>query len=219
MAREPIEKPLQDLLYETLETELGGVAVYEMAVMCARHAELRGEWLTYLDQTRRHVELMRDVLDDLALDPDATTPGRMIVRDKGQALVSAMRKALKDQPAMAEVVAAECVVDAETKDHQNWRLLGEFAKTRNGALSTVLASAAQQIEEQEDEHLYHSRGWARELWRGAVGLPAELPPREEQRDVKSAREAAHAERERKPSKRRGAKDAEEKSARASERAG
>ena len=45
-----------------------------------------------------------------------------------------MRKALKDAPDAAQIVAAECVVDAETKDHQNWELIGELSKKLGGEL-------------------------------------------------------------------------------------
>jgi hypothetical protein len=48
------------------------------------------------------------------------------------------------------------------------------------------------VEEQEDEHLYHTMGWARELWLESLGLPAVLPPPEEQKEVKTAIGAARA---------------------------
>jgi len=48
------------------------------------------------------------------------------------------------------------------------------------------------VEDQEDEHLYHSAGWARELWLDALELPAQLPPPEEKEDVHSQEEAAQA---------------------------
>jgi hypothetical protein len=172
-----------------------------MAVLCADHDELKTEWRTYLAQTQRHVEILRGVFEALGLDPEATTPGRSIVRDKGQALVSAMRKALKDAPHLAAVVAAECVVDAETKDHANWELIGELAKKLDDSLGAALADAHAQVEDEEDEHLYHTRGWCRELSLASLGLPAVFPPPEEQQDVRTAVDAAHAERARKtPSK-------------------
>jgi hypothetical protein len=194
---EAIEKRLHDLLCQALETEIGGVAVYRMAVLCAENEDLKQEWKRYLEQTERHVEVLRGVFDALGLDSEANTPGRAIVRDKGFALVSAMRKALKDAPDAAQLVAAECVVDAETKDHQNWSLIGELGKQLRSDGARVLLGAYQEVEEEEDEHLYHTRGWCRELWLQSFGLPAELPPPEEERDVKTAVEAAEAERDRK----------------------
>jgi rubrerythrin len=200
MASKSIAKPVQDLLCQALETEIGGVAVYRMAVLCAENDDLRKEWQKYLRQTERHVEIVRKVFDALGLDPEATTPGRSIVRDKGQALVSAMRKALKDAPEAAQVVAAECVGDAETKDHQNWELIGELSRKLDGQVARVLKEAYEQVEDEEDEHLYHTRGWCRELSLAALGLPAVMPPPEEERDVKTAVDAARVAKERKAPK-------------------
>jgi rubrerythrin len=192
-----IPKPLHDLLYQAIETEIGGVSVYRMAILCAEHDDLKQEWKRYLQQTEQHVEVLRGVFEALDLDPDATTPGRAIVRDKGHALVSAMRKALKDAPDAAQLVAAECVVDAETKDHLDWELLGELAKRLDGDAAEVMGAAVQQVEDEEDEHLYHTRGWCRELWLQHLGLPAVIPPLEEKRDVRTAVDAAQAEQDRK----------------------
>jgi hypothetical protein len=200
MKTETLGKPVRDLLCQALETELGGVAVYRMAVLCARNEALQEEWQEYLEQTERHVDVLRDVFKALDLDPETTTPGRVIVRDKGQALVSAMRKALKDAPDAAQVVAAECVIDAETKDHQNWELIGELAKSLGGKAAKVLGAAYEEVEDEEDEHLYHTRGWCRELWLETLGLPAVLPPPEEEKDVKTGVEAAKVEQERKSPK-------------------
>lgn len=196
----PLEEPVLDLLAQALETELGGVAVYRMAILCADDQELREEWQKYLEQTEQHVEIVRDAMKQLGLDPEAATPGRAIVRDKGQALVSAMRKALKDAPAAAQVVAAECIVDAETKDHQNWELIGELSKALEGEVARVLGEAYARVEDEEDEHLYHTRGWCRELWLESLDLPAEMPPPEEREDVKTAVDAARVEQKRKEPK-------------------
>ncbi len=92
----------------------------------------------------------------------------------------------------AELVAAECVTLAETKDHLNWELIGEAAKRVKGEQGKALKSAFEEIEEQEDEHLYHTTGWGRELWIESLGIPSVLPPPEEQKDVKTAIGAARA---------------------------
>jgi hypothetical protein len=192
-----VPEQTKELLYQSLETELGGVEVYRVALLCARNADLKKEWTKYLEQTERHVEIVRGVFEKLGLDAEATTPGRLIVRDKGKALVSAMQKALKDAPKAAQIVACECVGDAETKDHANWSLIGAFAGKATGVVKAALTEAYEEVEDEEDEHLYHTRGWCRELWLEALGLEAQLPPLEEVRDVKSASEAARAEKDRK----------------------
>ena len=191
-------KQTTDFYYQLLETELGGVEVYRMAILCARNEDLKEEWTKYLGQTERHVEIVRGLFSVLGLDPEATTPGRQIVRDKAKSLVSAMQKALKDAPLAAQIVACECVVDAETKDHANWELVGAVAENTTGPIRKALAAAYDEVEDQEDEHLYHTKGWCRELWLEGLGLPAVLPPPEEKRDVKTAVEAGRAAAQRKP---------------------
>jgi rubrerythrin len=187
------EDQLHDLLYQALETELGGVQVYEAALACARNDDLRQEWEHYLEQTRHHVELVEEALRAFGLDPAADPPGRRVVRHTGEALVKAIALAQGDAtPDQAQVVAAECVTLAETKDHLNWELLGEIVKRLSGEPAKVLRAAHKEVEEQEDEHLYHNSGWARELWIEGLGLPAVLPPPEEQKDVKTAIGAARA---------------------------
>ena len=189
---------LNELLYQALETEAGGVQVYETAIRCAVNADLKEEWQKYLDQTRDHEQKLRMLMDTLGLDPAKETRGRQIVRHKGESLVEAMQMALKgNNPLAAQLVAAECVVNAETKDHQNWELLGQGAQKFSGAEGKALKEVCEQIEDQEDEHLYHSMGWARELWMESLGLPAVLPPPEEKKDVKTASEAAEAKKSRK----------------------
>jgi hypothetical protein len=116
-----------------------------------------------------------------------------VVRSIGEALVAAMKQARgAGDEAAAEIVAAECVTLAESKDHLNWELLGEAAKAATGEAKRALTKAHEDIEEEEDEHLYHSQGWARELWIKALGLPTVLPPPEEKHDVKSASAAEKA---------------------------
>lgn len=184
---------LNELLYQALETELGGVQVYSTALKCAVNEELKEEWEEYLEQTENHVQVVQGLMETLGIDPNVETPGRQVVRHIGQSLVAAMEMALKeDKPAAAQLVAAECVVHAETKDHLNWELLGEAAKKLTGDQAKAVKEAYEEVEEEEDEHLYHTAGWTRELWIESLGLPAVLPPPEEEKDVKTAIGAARA---------------------------
>ena len=182
-----------ELLYQALETEIGGQTVYEAAIACAVNDDLQEEWGKYLEETRTHEVILRETFGRLDLDPETETPGRVVVRSKGAALVQAMQMARDEAgPAAAQLVAAESVVEAETKDHQNWELIGEIAKAADGELAAALADAYAKVEEEEDQHLYHTMGWARELWLEALGLPAVLPPPEEVKKVLTAIEAARA---------------------------
>jgi hypothetical protein len=184
---------LQQLLYEALETEMGGVQVYKTAIHCAVNEDLKKEWEEYLEQTQNHEQIVRELLGKFNLDPDTETPGRKVVRHIGESLVKAMEMALESgKPEAAQIVAAECVVEAETKDHLNWELIGQLAEKTKGDDGKALKEAHEQVEEEEDEHLYHSTGWARELWIESLGLPAVIPPPEEEKNVKTAIGAARA---------------------------
>lgn len=187
------KEELHELLYQALETELGGVQVYTTALQCAVHEDLKKEWEEYLRQTKNHVKVVRGIFQKMGLDPEKQTPGRQVVRHIGESLVQAMEMARKaGKPEAAEIVAAECIVLAETKDHLNWELLGECAKKLRGEEAQVLRQAYEEVEEEEDEHLYHTTGWCREMWIEALGMPAVLPPPEEEKEVKTAIGAARA---------------------------
>jgi rubrerythrin len=176
-----------DLILNSLETEIGGIQIYDTALRCVVNDELRNEWQEYRDQTEHHSEILRNVCFQIGIDPKKETPGRQVVRHIGESLVKAMEMALSagDQAA-AELVATECVTAAETMDHQHWQLIGEVAKKAKADEGKALREAHEEVEKQEDEHLYHTRGWSRELWIAALGIPAVLPPPEEEKDVKSA---------------------------------
>jgi len=188
---------VKELLLQSLEHEQGGVKIYETALKCAQNEELKEEWQRYHQQTEHHVQVLHDVLSQMQLDPQEQTPGRKIVHDMGASFVAAMEAALgAGDPGMAECVAAECVVLAEEKDHSNWQLIGEVAKKMTGAEAKALKAAYQEVEDQEDEHYYHSKGWLRELSLEGLGLKAVLPPPEEKKHVKTAIGAARAEQSR-----------------------
>jgi rubrerythrin len=186
-----------ELLYQALETEKGGVQIYTTALRCALNKDLKQEWNKYLEQTKTHVQVLSDILTSMNLDLETETPGRKIVRHIGDSLVQAMEMALRGPDlAAAQIVAAECVTLAETKDHLNWELIGEIAKKSSSEGSGILMQAHDQVEPEEDEHLYHTGGWTRELWIEALGMPAVLPPPEEEQDVHTAIEAARAKKSR-----------------------
>ncbi|HKC49858.1 MAG TPA: hypothetical protein VKF60_03630 [Myxococcota bacterium] len=141
------QRQLQELLLQSLETERGGLRVYETAIECALNDDLREEWEEYLEQTRRHERIVARLLEQLGLE-ELETPGRRAVRMIGESLVGAMR----------------------------------LARNAPRAQAKALASAQREVEPEEDEHLYHSAGWCRELWLLDLGLPAVLPPPEEERE-------------------------------------
>lgn len=130
----------------------------------------------------------------MGVDTSRETAGRKIVRANGAALLAAMAAARAEAtPEEAEIVACECVVLAETKDHQDWSLLSRCAERYEGKGAAVLRAACAEVERQEDAHLYQIKGWCRELWIHALGMTAIFPPPEEIRKATTAVGAARAE--------------------------
>lgn len=183
-----------ELLLQSLEHERGGIQVYSAALECAQNDDLKKEWEKYLEETRNHERVMLQLCEALEVDPETRTPGRGIVKSLGEALVAAITNAkAAGDPGAAQIVACECVVLAETKDHLDWELIGMLAEKGQGDGVKALKEAYDEVEDQEDEHLYHSKGWCRELWIQALGLKAVLPPPEERKHVKTAIGASRAE--------------------------
>jgi rubrerythrin len=192
MAKKTDNAQVHELLLQALETERGGIKVYTAAIQAAQNEDLRTEWEEYLDETRTHEQVLTNVFAELGMDTEESSPGRDVVAHQGASLVKAIEMAMANaSPAAAELVAAECVVLAETKDHQNWELIGKVAEA-GGANAKILKQAFEAVEKDEDHHLYHTMGWCRELWIQSLGMPAVLPPPEEIRDVETAIGASRA---------------------------
>jgi hypothetical protein len=114
------EDQKNELLYQALETEKGGIEAYQMALCCAVEEDLKEEWEEYLEQTKRHYQILLGVFQELGLGSDEETLARKVTRHFIESLINLMKMALEGgDPAIAELVACECVVMLETKDHQN----------------------------------------------------------------------------------------------------
>lgn len=191
------KKQLNELVLQMIETELGGEQVYRTALNCALNDDLKKEWEGYLDETLKHQELATSVAKHLDLDPNTMSPGREVVKHLGESFVKAMKMAQKnDTPEAAQLVACECVVLAETKDHTNWELFGKALEKMNATDKRFFKEVFDQVEQQEDHHLFHTRGWCRELWIDSLGMPAVLPPPEEVKQVETEIGASRAKQQR-----------------------
>src|SRR5258705_14008973 len=99
------QEQLEELLYQALETEMGGVQIYTTALRCVQNDELKEEWQKYLEQTKEHVDIVTKTMDTLGLDTKKETPGRGVVRHIGESLVKAMEMALQSgEPGAAQIV-------------------------------------------------------------------------------------------------------------------
>ena len=73
------KEQIAELMYQALETEQGGIQIYETAVRCAVNEDLKEEWEKYLEQTENHVRDRARPLRDLrprSRDGDAGPAGR-----------------------------------------------------------------------------------------------------------------------------------------------
>ena len=185
---------LEDLVLQMMETELGGEKIYRAAIATAVNGDLKAEWQGYLKDTLHHQDVVRGLCATLGLNADQQSPTRTVVRHIGKSLVQAIEMAQRNAlPAAAQIVAAECVVLAETKDHSNWELLGRVAEVATGDIGKAFRAAHEDVEQDEDHHLFHTKGWMRELAIQGLGMPAVLPPPEEVKQVETAIGASRAE--------------------------
>jgi hypothetical protein len=163
---------LEHLLLQSLEHERSAIAVYRGAMCCVVDEALREEWEQYLAETRSHVDVLLDLCDAFRFDIAKDTVGRRAVRTIGAALVESMEQALSEGDAdAAQLVACECVMLLESKDHLNWALLHSRVRSNfRASPQAALKLACEQMEGEEDEHLYHARTWIRELWRKRLDL-------------------------------------------------
>jgi rubrerythrin len=91
MKRSLNEKQVAELLHQALETERGGIQVYKAALQAVLNADLKKEFQRYLEQTRRHEEVLTTLFEALGMDPEGTTPGREVVKFQGKSLVEQFR--------------------------------------------------------------------------------------------------------------------------------
>src|SRR5215212_744573 len=139
------QKQVKELLLQSLAHERGGVQIYETALKCVMNDELLEEWERYLEETRNHVTILSETCQSMGFDPEEESPGSGVVEHIGMALVQAMEKAsAAGLPEAAELVACECVVFAETKDHLDWELIGKCAEKLKGDEGKALTDAYEQ---------------------------------------------------------------------------
>ena len=171
---------MKELLLQSLEHERGGVKIYQTALKCVRNDDLSEEWEKYEQETETHVQILQDVFARCGSTPRSRPRGaRSCTTWARRWWPQWKRRSDAATRPWREIVACECVVLAEEKDHFNWQLIGEVAAKMTGAEGKALKGAYKEVEDQEDEHYYHSKGWLRELSLEGLGLKAQLPPPEE----------------------------------------
>ena len=149
---------LMDKLSEFLTVERGGVKLYETALHLVHDREVKEKYQEFLRQTRRHEEILTDIIEKLGGKPSHKSAGAKIAEQKAEALLKTMTETKGMSAGEAEVNAIENIVIAETKDHADWELLGHLAhRSEDSHLSRLLKPAVSEVESQEDEHLSFSK--------------------------------------------------------------
>lgn len=188
------ELGLRELVLQTLEGELAGRSLYKAALTVAVRKDLAKEWRSYLEETERHLAAVRELCDALEIPQDAEDAGRTHVRNTGRvALETVEGAAANESPERAQILATQCILEAEMMDQLRWHTLALFAENATGSTATAVRKAAETVGDDEAEHFLHSRGWLRELLLERMGRPAALPPPEEEKSVKTLIGAGRAE--------------------------
>ncbi len=159
---------LCDFLSEMLAVEHGGVELYEKAISQLSHDELSKKLESFLEQTRRHVELCEGMLEAAGAETDYMSPGADAATQKAKGLL-----AVEVPEEMNDLNNLENLVLAETKDHWNWDMLAAIAsKVRNKRLKSAVTKAVREVRSQEREHLKWNTGELTRLAKEMSMLPA-----------------------------------------------
>ena len=169
---------VRELLERALELARGGARVYEAAIGCAVRDALGEQWQDDLSQIRRHERALRTAASQLGVDPEAETALRLLVREHARAIMTALDQACDKAPAdEAQRLAAECVLEWESRTRVAWDLLYELAAEASGEEAAALRTACAEAPDQQDERLHRARAWTRALWRVALGRRSVVPAR------------------------------------------
>jgi rubrerythrin len=134
-----------------LAVEKGGVMLYEKALNELSDDDLRDQLEEFLEQTRRHVELCEEMLEQAGGSGTESSPAAQAAEEKAEGLL-----AVEVPQELIDFNNIENLVLAETKDNWNWERLAELAKKiKDRELRSTINSAVREVARQERKHL----GW------------------------------------------------------------
>ena len=160
MAREQ----LADFLRQAYAVEQEGAEIYEAALRGLEDEELRDEWDRHLEWTRERAGIVRELLEDLDLDPAVETPARLAVRQLSETFAGAMNSARAcGVPGGVQLVAAAYVVFAETKGDECWEGIRSLAGTLRGDEARSVRAAHERVAKRDEQQLDYLAGLRRDL--------------------------------------------------------
>lgn len=167
------ERQVSELLLQSLEYQKCGVFIFEAALKCATDSEFREELEGRLKGAHHGIDIFTEACFSLGMDPDRATPGRMVVRELGFALVDAMERASRAGPSTsAQLVACECITLAENKAQLCRQLIGKCAENADPEKGKVLATVYAKTRNGEIGGVDYFHEWCRQLWAEALGMHA-----------------------------------------------
>ncbi len=162
---------LQDLILQSLEHKRRGAQLYEKALECGLHEDLKRDWESARKHAHEHEKILIQVCAELGIDPETPTPARAHIEETAASLVGAMQAGIEaGDPAGAQLLACDCVIVAETEAYLTWQLLGNAARELTGPAANALQIVIGDIDGNG------GRGWYRSLWRKVRGAKALSSP-------------------------------------------
>jgi rubrerythrin len=150
-----------EFLSQMLAVEKGGVMLYEKALNELSHHALHDDLEEFLEQTRRHVELCEEMLEQAGGSPDESSPAADAAEEKAEGLIS-----VEVPEEMTDFNNIENLVLGETKDNWNWEMLGELSGSiRDRELRSAISRAVKEVAKQERRHVDWNRETLSELGR------------------------------------------------------
>lgn len=142
-----------DRLSEFLEHERGGAKIYELGLEKVEDEEQRERIQEFLDQTRRHEEILTGVIQELGGNPDQLSESAELDRQKSEALVE-----VDAEGEVGLLNFFQSLFIAELTCHMNWEFLSKCVRyCDDEEVRSVLDPHVSGIEDEEDEHV----NWAR----------------------------------------------------------
>ena len=149
---------MADLLSGMLAHERCGVHLYRAVATRSNNPMLKRRYEEFGQETLHHVEVLEQLITELGGDPNFVSPTARAVHGMDSNLVESTFMLNGALDVMTrEMAMLDAVFLAESMDHANWQLLSQLVDRMEGDTRDTFASAVEQVEGQEDEHLE----WAR----------------------------------------------------------
>jgi rubrerythrin len=120
-SHEPNHSRMVEFLSQMLAVEKGGVMLYEKALHELSDEALRDQLEEFLEQTKRHVELCEEMLEQAGGSADESSPAAEAAEKKAEGLMS-----VEVPGELVDFNNIENLVLAETKDNWNWERLADL---------------------------------------------------------------------------------------------